>query len=198
MTKKKTHTWDELDLSTRARQSVRNMPEYPLPVDMLAALKADYARTLDQMLRVPNCGRQTVNEIFEEIGFNPPKTEKSVLRAKFANDGELLAYIKAHEEAGGVDPEKLDRSSLVLLAQLITKNHVVGRLGKITISVDGDEMLDALHEDEIVELTIRGTRANIRNLIEHLTDGYDHLDKFEAETLLELSNSKKATVVLDG
>lgn len=193
---KKPRTWDDVDLSTRARQAIRNLHTDLTsagPDGLIKALKEKYDETVVEMLRVPNCGRQTVNEIFDELDFTPPKVERSI--SKFVSPEDLLKHIKVH---GGIEPEKLDRSSLVHLAHLIAKNYVMGTEGIITISPQGDDLLEEAQDQEIVELTIKGTRAQVRRFIENLPDDHAYLDVFETEGYRQLAEDTKAVVVLDG
>lgn len=184
--------WNDMSLSGRAMNAVRNMTPKHSPDDLREALKKDYQKTLEMLMRIPNCGRHTIDEIFEELEFVPPEGRRPKL-VGFVSDDEVLLYLAREKE---LDVNKLDRNTIQLMLSLVARDLVtVDKDFKATLGEEGEERVTELRDEERVELVLQGTRKQIRRFIERLDDNDPYLDEIES-ALQEIDSANKAVVVL--
>lgn len=161
----KADPWGEYELSTRGWQAIRNSPWKDDPKALIKRLNEDYKETVVQMLRIPNCGRQTVDEIINELGIKRPTTGPKL--SKFQTEDQLLIHMADVE----IDPTLLDRPTLLLMIGLVAKGWVEKELdGWMATTGAGNNRIERLRGERRVKLVLRGKLSTINKLVESLPD----------------------------
>lgn len=187
-------TFDDYDLSVRAERAVKNCG-YQTPAAFIKSFNENYDSASAEFLRMPGCGRGTLNELLEALEVERPQSSK-VRLAKFMNWEELLRFMATDPDMA-LDPTKLDANTLRLLLDLIGLDHVVkDAAGLYHLSTHGDAVIDSWKMTARCSMTIIGPRAVLMDLIRALPDDYPYMSVLEEELMRDIDQSDKAIIEL--
>lgn len=186
------NAFSDFDLSARAERALINSG-VDSPTSLRALFNKDFDEAIAHMMRVPGCGRSTLNEILEVLAIQKPANTKIKL-ARFEDTSELLRYIA---DVDGIDPDKQDANTLRLLLELISRDKIVKEPnGLYQINRQGREEIDQWRMAQRVTLSLTGPRAVIFDLVRALPDSYPYTILLEEEALRNLDILDKVSVDL--
>lgn len=152
------------NLSTRAVTAMVNS-SYTGVEELKKAFKANPDVVYDHFSRLPNTGAATVKEIFRVFELDYPFKER---QHRISSADDLLREI-ANANPNGWDPTLASKASTVFLIDLLADELVARTKAKrFVLTEHGAKHLDSLREAEQMVVQLRGTRKQVRELVEAL------------------------------